>query len=192
MGSKAAGLETRSRVVILNGVGSAGKGSIAKALQQIASRPLLHVEMDAFLAMLPEAYFAHPDGLIFETVMRDGQACVDITTGPVAARLLRGMRRAVAALAAEGNDLIVDDVMLEDELADYRRLFSGFDVSVVGVYANLDVLEAREKERGDRMPGLARSQFDLVHKGKTYDFTVDTSNATAMDCAKAIKAALRL
>ncbi|MBL8894479.1 MAG: chloramphenicol phosphotransferase [Rhizobiales bacterium] len=185
-------METRSRVVILNGVGSAGKGSIAKALQEIASRPFLHVEMDAFLAMLPEAYFTHPDGLIFETVMRDGQPCVDIATGPVAARLLRGMRRAVAALAAEGNDLIVDDVMLEDELEDYRRLLSDFDVSVVGVYAALDVLEAREKERGDRMPGLARRQFDRVHKGKTYDFTVDTSNATAMDCAKAIKAALRL
>ena len=192
MASKAANLEKQSRIVILNGVGSAGKGSIAKALQEIASRPFLHVEMDAFLAMLPEAYFAHPDGLIFETVMRDGQPRVDITTGPVAARLLRGMRRAVAALAAEGNDLIVDDVMLEDELEDYRRLLSEFDVAVVGVYASLDVLEAREKERGDRMPGLARGQFDLAHKGKVYDFTVDTSNATAMDCAKAIKAALRL
>ena len=192
MASKAANLEKQSRIVILNGVGSAGKGSIAKALQEIASRPFLHVEMDAFLAMLPEAYFAHPDGLIFETVMRDGQPRVDITTGPVAARLLRGLRRAVAALAAEGNDLIVDDVMLEDELEDYRRLLSEFDVAVVGVYASLDVLEAREKERGDRMPGLARGQFDLAHKGKVYDFTVDTSNATAMDCAKAIKAALRL
>ena len=100
------------------------------------------------------------------------------------------MRRAVAALAAEGNDLIVDDVMLEDELADYRRLLSDFDVSVVGVYASLDVLEARERQRGDRMIGLARGQFDLVHKGKDYDFTVDTSTATAMDCAKAIKACL--
>lgn len=185
-------MEKRSRVVILNGVGSAGKGSIAKALQEIASRPFLHVEMDAFLAMLPESYFAHPDGLIFETVTRDGQPCVDITTGPVAARLLRGMRRAVAALAAEGNDLIVDDVMLEDELEDYHRLLSGFDVSVVGVYATLEVLEARERVRSDRMIGLARGQFDLAHKGKAYDFTVDTSDASPMDCAKAIKDALRL
>ncbi|MFO0993862.1 MAG: chloramphenicol phosphotransferase [Hyphomicrobiales bacterium] len=185
-------MEKRSRIVILNGVGSAGKGSIARALQEIASRPFLHVEMDAFLAMLPEAYFDHPDGLVFETVMREGKPRVDITTGPVGARLLRGMRRAVAALAAEGNDLIVDDVMLEDELEDYRRLLAGFDVSVVGVYANLDVLEARERERRDRMPGLARGQFDLAHKGKDYDFTVDTSTASPMECARAIKDALRL
>ena len=118
-------METLSRIVILNGVGSAGKGSIAKALQQIASRPFLHVEMDAFLAMLPESYFSHPDGLIFETTKRDGKPSIDIKTGAVAARLLHGMRRAVAALAAEGNDLIVDDVMLEDELADYRRAACG-------------------------------------------------------------------
>jgi chloramphenicol 3-O phosphotransferase len=185
-------LEKRSRIVILNGVGSAGKGSIARALQEIASRPFLHVEMDAFLAMLPAAYFSHPDGLLFETVTQDGKPSVDIRTGPVADRLLRGMRRAVAALAAEGNDMIVDDVMLDDELADYRHLLSRHDLSVVGVYASLEILEERERARGDRMIGLARGQFDLAHKGKDYDFTVDTSAASAMDCAAAIKDALRL
>jgi len=178
--------------VILNGVGSAGKGSIARALQQIATRPFLHVEMDAFLAMLPEAYFSHADGLIFETAKCDGKPSVDIRTGPVADRLLRGMRRGVAALAAEGNDMIVDDVMLANELEDYRRLLADYDLSVVGVFASLEVLEARETQRGDRMIGLARAQFDLAHKGKDYDFTVDTSNASAMDCAKAISRALHL
>jgi chloramphenicol 3-O-phosphotransferase len=42
------------------------------------------------------------------------------------------------------------------------------------------------------MIGLARGQFGLVHNGKDYDFTVDTTTATAMDCAMAIKEALRL
>ena len=72
----------------------------------------------------------------------------------MAARLLRGMRRCVAALAADGNDLIVDDVMLEDELADYRRLLGDLNFSVVGVYASLEDLEAREKARGDRLMDL--------------------------------------
>ena len=186
------GVKKRTRIIILNGVGSAGKGSIAKALQEIASQPFLHVEMDAFLAMLPEACFAHPDGMIFETVEKEGSTRVDITTGPIAERLLRGMRRAVAALAAEGNDMIVDDVMVDNELADYRNLLSAYDLSVVGVHASLEVLEERERARSDRMIGLARGQFDIVHKGRAYDFTVDTSAATAMDCAKAIKEALRL
>ena len=102
------------------------------------------------------------------------------------------MRRAVAALAAAGNDLIVDDVMVEDELADYRSLLAAFDLSVVGVYASLDVLEARERQRSDRMVGLARWQYDKVHAGRDYDFTVDTSTATPLECAEVIKTALRL
>jgi len=185
-------LERRTRIVILNGAGSAGKGSIARELQKIASTPFLHVEMDAFIDMLPAACFTHPDGMVFETIERDGKPAVAIATGPVGERLLRGMRRAVAALAAAGNDLIVDDVMLNDELDDYREVLKDFDVSVVGVFASLEVLEARERQRGDRMMGLARGQFDVVHRNRDYDLTVDTTNATAADCAKAIKEALRL
>ena len=176
----------------MNGVGSAGKGAIAKELQKIASRPFLHVEMDAFINMLPEAYFAHKDGMVFETIEQDGKPAVVITTGPVGERLMRGMHRAIAALAAAGNDLIVDDVVMNSELGDYRRLLAELDVSVVGVLASLDVLEARERQRGDRMIGLARWQYDQVHKGRDYDFTVDTTGATPQECAEAIKTALGL
>ena len=161
-------------------------------MQKIASTPFLHVEMDAFIAMLPEAYFAHPDGMIFETVEQDGKPCVVIKTGAVGERLLSGMRRGVAALAAAGNDLIVDDVMLNGELDDYRQLLKDFDLSVVGVFASLEVLEARERQRSDRMIGLARWQYDQVHRGRDYDFTVDTGMASALECAKAIKVALQL
>ncbi|GHD58475.1 hypothetical protein GCM10017083_41490 [Thalassobaculum fulvum] len=44
-----------ARIVLLNGAGSAGKSSIARALQAIAATPLLHMQMDAFLEMLPAA-----------------------------------------------------------------------------------------------------------------------------------------
>jgi hypothetical protein len=65
-------LNKTARIVLLNGVGSAGKGSIAKALQSITAERFLHVEMDAFLQMLPESSFGHPDGLTFETIYEDG------------------------------------------------------------------------------------------------------------------------
>jgi len=175
------------RIVILNGVGSAGKGSIAKALQAITTDPFLHVEMDAFLNMLPQASFGHADGVIFETVEEDGKRLVAIRTGPVARRALRGMRHAVAAMAAQGNNLIIDEVMLNGEMADYTALLSAFELFLVGVFAPLDVLEARERERGDRMIGLARWQYERVHKGKAYDFEVDTGSATPLECAMLIK-----
>lgn len=41
-----------ARIVLLNGVGSAGKTSVAKALRTIADEPFLHVQMDAFMDML--------------------------------------------------------------------------------------------------------------------------------------------
>ena len=47
-------MEPRPQVIILNGIGSVGKSSMAKALQAITSKPFLHVAMDAFLDMLPE------------------------------------------------------------------------------------------------------------------------------------------
>ncbi len=53
-----------TRVVILNGVGSVGKSTIAKALQEIAHDSFLHVPMDSFLEMLPAKY-AQPTGQRF-------------------------------------------------------------------------------------------------------------------------------
>ena len=54
------------------------------------------------------------------------------------------------------------------------------------MFAPLDVLEAREIARGDRAIGLARWQFDKVHRGMTYDFEIDTSTLTPDACAAAI------
>ncbi|ESW67777.1 chloramphenicol phosphotransferase [Mesorhizobium sp. LSJC285A00] len=135
-----------AKIVLLNGVGSAGKSSIARALQTIATEPFLHVQMDAFIDMLPPALQDHADGFSFETVLEDGKPSVVIRSGPVGARAMRGMRHAIAAMAGQGNNLIVDDVF-NDEIAEYRMLLSGFDLHLVGVMAPLEVLEAREAAR---------------------------------------------
>lgn len=185
-------MDSLVRVIILNGVGSAGKGSIAKALQSITAIPFLHFEMDAFLAMLPSALIGHADGIVFETTCQDGAPTVVIRTGPVAQRAFRGMRHSVAAMAAQGNNLIVDEVMLSEQMAEYAALLAPFELRVVGVFAPLEVLEARELARGDRLPGLARWQFDRVHEGMRYDLELDTSVATPLECARRIQRAFGL
>jgi chloramphenicol 3-O phosphotransferase len=181
-----------ARIVLLNGVGSAGKSSIAKALQTITTEPFLHVQMDAFLDMLPEALLNHSDGFSFETVLEDGKPSVVISSGPVGTRTMRGMRHAIAAMAGQGNNLIVDDVVFNDEIAEYRELLSGFDLHLVGVFAPLEVLEAREATRADRLPGLARWQYPRVHKGVDYDLEVDSSRLTPLECARRIQQEFRL
>ncbi len=83
--------------------------------------------------------------------------------------------------------MIVDEVLLGAEKAEYADLLAPFDLFRVGVVAPLDVLEERERLRGDRLIGLARAQYDTVHMGITYDLTVDTSRASPMECANRIK-----
>ena len=181
-----------TRIVLLNGNGSVGKSSIAKELQKITAEPFLHVPMDAFLDMMPPSLFEGPDGMVFKKLEEDGTPLVEITSGPAVQRVLLGMRHAMAALARHGNNLIVDDVMLDGDAAEYAEAFKGLTVHWVGVFAPLEMLEAREKVRGDRDIGLSRWLAPRLHKGVKYDLEIDTSQATPAECAARIKLAFGL
>jgi chloramphenicol 3-O phosphotransferase len=173
-------------VILLNGPGSAGKSTTARALQAALPRPFLHVPMDAFLEMLPEPLQNHPDGIAYHPGP-DGTA---VTVGPVAERLLAGMRGAVLALADAGNDLILDDVLDAAGVADVRHLLQGHRVLVVGLTAPLDELERREAARGDRLTGLSRDQLRWVETGAGCNLVLDTSRATPSALALRITLAL--
>lgn len=194
LNSKSAESSMTATIILLNGVGSAGKSSIAKALQEITAEPFLHLSMDVFLEMLPPKYLDHPDGLVFETILEDGHPSVMIHEGDVSRRTVAGMRQAAAAMAAAGNNLIIDDVMIGagESSADYRRLLAPYRLHWVGVHAPLDVLETRERQRADRMLGLARWQFPRVHAGMRYDLEIDTSRLSPQEAALSIKTALAL
>ena len=186
-------MSDRTHVIVLNGVGSVGKSATARALQEIVKTPFLHVSMDSFIEMLPPGMLGHPDGMIFETVQEAGRPSVVIRSGAVMARAMHGMRHAIAAMAAQGNDLIVDDVILDaDDAREYATLLSRFDFRMVGLFAPLGVLEARERARGDREIGLARWQFARVHRGVTYDLEIETSTTTPLANARKICAAFGL
>jgi chloramphenicol 3-O phosphotransferase len=160
------------RIIVLNGIGSVGKSSIARALQAMTIEPFLHVQLDTFIAMLPAAYQKHhSDGFTFETVHEDGKPLVVIRTGVVARRALQG----IGSVRTHYGDLAAEH-----------------HVSFVGVFAPLDVLEARERLRGDRRIGLARWQYERVHKNDVYDLELDASRATPLECATIIKQRFQL
>ena len=174
-------------VIVLNGVGSSGKTSTARALQQVALHPFLLVSMDDFIGMMPPRLFGHEDGMVFDVTEREGHRVIDVRSGALMKKLMKGMRAAIAALVSEGHHLIVDDVMFHpDEAATYRRLLAEADLRLVGLFAPLRVLEMREKARGDREIGLARGQYGIVHQGVEYDLELDTSTLTPVQCAEAI------
>ncbi len=106
--------------------------------------------------------------------------------------MLRGMRRAMAAMVESGNNIIIDDIILQtDFLTDYLFVFSPYKVVFVGVRCPRDVINVREGNRPGRFPGTAVGHFDICHAHGVYDVEVDTSVLPPLECAATITAFLR-
>jgi len=87
-----------------------------------------------------------------------------------------GFHRCLPALAAAGNNLIVEHIIETEEwLRRLLKLLSSFDVFLVGVHCPLAVLERRELERGDRRIGDASKDFETIHLLCQYDFEIDST-----------------
>ncbi len=180
------------RVVLLDGPSSSGKSSIARALQERLPTPWIHASMDAFIAMLPPRYVGEGrdarEGFLFERMPDD---MIAITNGAAATRLLAGMHRSFAALAHAGSDVIVDHVCVHEEPArDLENALEGLRVLRVAVKCALDVLEARERARADRLVGMARWQAPRMHRFFDYDLVVDASVDSASRIAETIASAI--
>ncbi|KOG16605.1 chloramphenicol phosphotransferase CPT family protein [Streptomyces viridochromogenes] len=164
----------RGLVIFLNGTSSSGKSSIAAELLRILDEPYFHLPVDAFHAMRSRTPVP-PDQIA--TVLH---------------RTWRGFHRAVAGMAAAGNNVVVDHVLSADwRLRDCLSLLVPQDVVLVKVHCSPEELERRERARGDRPPGLAAGQLERVHAHAVYDMECDTSDTTPRECAGRIKDFLR-
>lgn len=157
-------------IIFLNGASSSGKTTLSKALQCQLEEVYLHVPLDAFAGMFPE------------TKLGNKKLCSSATP-----KLFEGFYRSVAALVSCGNKVIVDTVVYDPWAQFFNPLFECFEMIYVAVKCPVDELERREKARGDRSIGLARSQFPEVHNLLSYDVEVDTSKQNADECATLIK-----
>ena len=153
-----------ARIIVLNGVSSSGKTSLAKAIQRKSQTPLHHVQLDAFRAMEPPGYW-------------DGWEQRDEAARQQMMRALCGaMFAAVIQYSRHGQQVILDVALTNPQA---RRLLvedlHGWPVLLVGVHCFAEELARRERERGDRNPGLAASQLDWLHRRMRYDFQIDTT-----------------
>lgn len=179
-------------IIVLNGTSSAGKSTLAKALQTLLPDPYLHVGIDTMVFALPKRYLNPP---LWQEVFRytwppdgstDGLA---IDAGPLGHQLISGLHHAVAALAQTGNNVIVDHVLIDPRwVQECAQVLGAMPTLFVGVYCPLEVVEQRERERQDRTLGQARAHIAKVHAHGVYDVTVDTSQATPAECAAQILA----
>jgi chloramphenicol 3-O phosphotransferase len=161
-------------VILLNGASSSGKTSIARELLGILDGTWFHMPVDAFHAMRCDRDIAD----------EDLQAEID--------RTAKGFHRAVAGMAAGGNNLVVDYPLSRRwRLLDLLDLLVPEDTVLVGVRCPLPELERREIQRGDRQLGLAALQYGEVHSHELHDLDVDTSVHGPRECALRIRDVLR-
>lgn len=164
------------RIVLLNGVSSSGKSSLARRLLTDLDRPYFHMSVDMFGAMRSESRTHELDPRALAEALRRTRA---------------GFHRAVAGMARAGNDIIMDHVLSEPwRLSDCLAVMTGIDVVFVGVHCPPAELRRRERRRPDRPPGTAARQLVSVHTHGIYDLEVDTGTASLEECSAEIKAFL--
>lgn len=195
----------RPDVILVNGPSSAGKTTLCRALQAAIEEPYLVTAFDDFVFMAAPRYYRGADtahqgehdlytalGVEMVTTSPAGAPpTVTARFGPVFRRILDAMAPAVRALVDGGNAVIFDHVLHDRAMQEScRRAFDGLDVFSVGVTCPVEILEERERERGDRVLGRARGLAGVVHGFLSYDIMVDTGTMTTAACVSAILAEL--
>jgi chloramphenicol 3-O phosphotransferase len=145
----------------------------------------LHVSLDVFLQMVPPHGWECEGGMVIAPF--NEEEGLQFEFGPVCQTLFSGFHRSLGALASAGNNLIVDDVLMERRwLSQAVEALAVHEVCFVGIRCPVNIAEARERTRGDRAEGTARGQYNLVHAHGIYDVEVDTSLLTPVVCAQRI------
>ena len=190
--------EAAGKIVLLNGASSAGKTTLARELQRCWPGPLQHIALDQFRdgmagryrGMNSQAGEPGARGLNVVPVRLADGVVTELRFGDVGRQMLKAMRRAAAAVAASGVDVVLDDLLLEPGfLRDYLDALDGFAVTFVGVRCDLATLKRREAARPGRFPGTAAAHFARVHAHSVYDVEVDTAACQPRECATRVLAA---
>lgn len=161
--------------IVLHGPTSAGKSSLAKALQDSAPVPAFHVALDAFVTMSRRRDMRTPQ----EQRQAYHLHC-------------ENLRTTLAGLVNTPFGIIVDLVLRDEpELQEIFRVLSHRPMYLVGVRAPLEVLEERERRRDDRAPGMAREQSANPAFDRDYDLVIDTSRHSPDEGAVEIRRFIR-
>ncbi len=189
---------TLGTIILLNGPQSAGKSSLARAIQDVFDEPYLFLGLDTFIMEIcaPKMKRRPAEGgppACYSVVDLAGTDPPETMwrLEPYGLALLAGMHRAVAALAAAGYNVAVDHCLQQPELlADCLAVWTPFRVLFVGVQCPLDILQARSYARPDRgatVKNVFRWQAHEVHRHGRYDLELDTSRCTPAEGALRVR-----
>ena len=156
----------RPTILLFNGPSSSGKTTVGRCLQRVASDLWLLLSLDSFLEMFPPTM---------------GQDWPPFST------LSGAYYRTALVWAEAGYNLIIDTVIDEnDSFIQCAQALARFNACTVGFHCSVEELSRREALRGDRESGLAKRQFDRVHRLVPYDLELDTASMSIEACADKI------
>jgi len=163
----------QGKVILLNGVSSSGKTTLAKKIQEQLEDKYYHIQQDIFCTMVHGKFYN-----------KDYENTEDAA--------ILAMYNFVLSLCENGENSIVDTVIMdckEKWLRASVELLKDMPVTFVKVNCPLHELEKREIERGDRKVGLSRLQIDTM-KFNTYDVEVNTYEMPIDECVEKINEAI--
>ena len=167
----------KGKVIFLNGTTSSGKTTLAWKIQDLAKEPYYQISQDMFCEMWPGQYWnVNPEKVFNHTISL--------------------MYHTVRMFVDKGENVVLDHVLLCDEtlksdngeatLQEFTEVMAGINVLYVKVECPIEQLQRREKLRGDRELGLAKSQIELLWPQDGYDLVIDTYKEETEDSAKRI------
>lgn len=159
------------QIIFIHGPSSAGKSTLARALQAEIDVPFWHISIDHL----------RDSGVLPLDRVRAG----DFDWKAMRAPFFDGFHASLSSYARAGNNLILEHILdTEGWDSDLRKLFDGLDVFFVGLHCALETLNAREAVRGDRPAGSAAADFHRVHLGRRYDLEVQSEDGVEANVAR--------
>lgn len=174
-------LSKLGNIIFLNGVSSSGKTTLALALQQKLDEPYFIIAQDIFRQMWGKKFWEDsPDNMYNQTMSL--------------------MYKTIHLFSNQGKNVIVDHIIFNDAFLDSYNgegtlkdaVNQLIDCPLLFVHVTCDIneLQKREKERGDRVIGHAEKQLEYLYPQDTYDLSVDTHANTIDQCVDNIINAL--
>lgn len=150
------------KIILINGASSAGKSTLARALQARLEEPFWHYSIDHLWAA---------DVLPVERI-RAGE----FEWASMRPAFFDGFHRSLAAFAGGGNNLIVEHIVeTEAWMNRLLDLLAPFDVFFIGLHCPLPELLRREARRSDKRRAEAEADYAVVHNCCQYDLELSTT-----------------
>ena len=182
-----------ANVIVLNGTSSAGKTTLAKAIQFVSVEPYQILAFDQFRDGLPDRYrgLNSPEGstgslgLNVVAASHEEKTRTFIQIGSHMQAIMRSLHCSVLRFVESGQNVILDHFVNNAETADnLMDTLTPVNSLFVEVVCEQEELLNRERKRPGRFPGTAETQRSLMNGCLKYDLTVDSTHTSPIDLAR--------